>query len=73
LLKGIYSRLAESAARDEVALNIEEIVHSRVDREEALRPAQRLEAQPLTLASSNRLVRDFGSVVLTQAPLVVGT
>src|SRR5215207_6055021 len=73
LLKGVSSELAERAAGDEVALNIEEIVHSRVIEKKRCILLGDLKPSHWRSRRRTAWLRDFGSVVLAPALLRVGT
>ena len=56
--------------RDEMSLDVEDVVNGSVDREEALGRADRFEALHLALSSSHWLVRILCPVVCTQTLIV---
>jgi hypothetical protein len=60
-------------AGDQVTLEIEDIVDGGVDREKTLGESGRREALHLAFALPDRLVRDFGPVILAPPSFVVGT
>src|SRR6266852_9571732 len=71
LLPGLGSEDAQRWAGDQMALNIECVVDGGMQGEEALSRSCGLEPLHLSLASADRLVRNFRPVVLPQASLVV--
>jgi hypothetical protein len=55
----------ESGTREEMSLDVEDVVNGGVDGDKALGRAGRLEALHLALSSSYWLVRVFGPVIGT--------
>jgi len=60
----------ESGTREEMSLDVEDVVNGSVDRDKGLGRAGRFEALHLALSSSHRLVRILCPVVCTQALIV---
>ena len=63
LLRTIVHNDPERRARDEMALEVEDVVDGGVHAEKTLGGASRLEPLPLAPSSSHRLMQIFGSVV----------
>jgi hypothetical protein len=70
LLRRLGSEPSERRARDEMALKVEGVVDGGVHAQKALGGASGLEALHFALASSHRLMRVFGPIVLAQ-PLLM--
>ena len=60
----------ESGTREEMSLDVEDVVNGGVDRDEALGRASRFEALHLALSSTHWLVRVFRPVIGTQSLVV---
>ncbi len=56
LIESFVAKKAKCAARDQVALDVEEIVDGGMDGQKSLGGAGRFEALHLSLSSSNRLM-----------------